>query len=86
MQLNDNQVDMRCYNTDYYRSTTYEVAWKDFNDVTSHLVNDGFILLDDSACGQNFGSAQMMHSIKKDKRFKVIAKKTNYLIQKIGNL
>ena len=62
---------------------SYEVAWKDFNNITTHLVKGGFILLDDSADGQNFGSAYMMFNIKKDKRFKVIAKNPNYLIQKV---
>jgi hypothetical protein len=62
---------------------SYEVAWKDFNNITQHLIKGGFILLDDSADGQNFGSARMMSQIKKDNRFKVIAKNPNYLIQKI---
>jgi Methyltransferase domain len=62
---------------------SYDVAWNDFNNVNSHLVKYGFILLDDSADGQHFGSAQIMDIIKKDKRFKVIAKNPNYLIQKV---
>ncbi len=62
---------------------SYEVAWKDFNNIASHLLPNGFVLLDDSADGQNFGSAKMIAQIKKDKRFKVIAKNPNYLIQKI---
>jgi hypothetical protein len=62
---------------------SYEVAWNDFNNITQHLVKGGFILLDDSADGQNFGSARMMSEIKKDNRFKVVAKNPNYLIQKI---
>lgn len=62
---------------------SYEIAWKDFNNITTHLVKGGFVLLDDSADGQNFGSAHMMSSIKKDKRFKVIAKNPNYLIRKV---
>ncbi len=63
---------------------SYEVAWNDFLQVSSHLVVGGFILLDDSADGQNFGSAQMMAQIKKDGRFRVIAKNPNYLVQKTG--
>ena len=62
---------------------SYEVAWKDFNNTASYLVQKGFILLDDSADGQNFGSSQMMNEIKKDKRFKVVFKNPNYLIQKV---
>jgi hypothetical protein len=62
---------------------SYEVAWKDFNNIASHLLPNGFVLLDDSADGQSFGSAKMIAQIKKDKRFKVIAKNPNYLIQKI---
>ncbi len=61
---------------------SYEVAWGDFINVASHLAMHGFILLDDSGDGQNFGSARMMEQIKKDKRFRVIAMKPNYLIQK----
>lgn len=63
---------------------SYEVAWHDFTNVTEYLVKDGFILLDDSADGSKFGSAKMMHAIKKDKRFKVVDKNPNYLIQKIS--
>ncbi len=62
---------------------SYDVAWKDFNNVVTNLVKDGYILLDDSGDGQNFGSAKMMSHIKKDKRFKIIAKNPNYLIQKV---
>jgi hypothetical protein len=62
---------------------SYEVAWNDFNHVTKHLLKGGFILLDDSADGQNFGSAYMMPDIKKNKRFKVVAKNPNYMIQKV---
>ncbi|MBX7241979.1 MAG: class I SAM-dependent methyltransferase [Bacteroidia bacterium] len=62
---------------------SYEVAWKDFNNIAIHIVKGGFILLDDSADGENFGSAHMMTNIKKDKRFKVIAKSPTYLIQKV---
>lgn len=62
---------------------SYEVAWKDFNNVTMHLLKGGFILFDDSADGQNFGSAYMMSDIKRDKRFKVVTKNPNYLIQKV---
>lgn len=61
-----------------------EVAWNDFTNVAAHLLPGGFILLDDSGDGQNFGSAQMMSEIKKDKRFEIVAKKPNYLIRKIG--
>jgi hypothetical protein len=62
---------------------SYEVAWKDFNNIDANLIENGFILLDDSADGQYFGSAKMMADIKNDKRYKVIAKNPNYLIQKI---
>lgn len=63
---------------------SYSTAWNDFNHVAQHLIKGGFILLDDSADDDLFGSAQMMKEVKKDNRFKVIAKKPNYLIQKIG--
>jgi Methyltransferase domain len=62
---------------------SYEVAYKDFNNVAAHLTKKGFVLLDDSADGQNFGSSRMMAAIKKDKRVRVVAKNPNYLIQKI---
>ena len=60
-----------------------DVAWNDFEKVATHLVKDGFILLDDSGDRQNFGSAQMMSTIKSDKRFIVVAKNPNYLIRKV---
>jgi hypothetical protein len=63
---------------------SYAVARSDFNHVASHLLVGGFILLDDSADDDQFGSATMMSEIKKDNRFKVVAKNPNYLIQKIG--
>lgn len=63
---------------------SHEVAWHDFTQAAAHLTNHGFILLDDSAEGKAFGSARMMTAIKKDPRFRVVAKKPNYLIQKIS--
>ncbi len=60
-----------------------EGALNDFQNVVNHLVKGGYILLDDSADHLNFGSAKMMSDIKNDKRFKVVAKNPNYLIQKI---
>lgn len=62
---------------------SYEVAWNDFIHVTKHLVKGGFILFDDSADSDQFGSALMMKDIKKDKRFEVIAQNPNYLIRKL---
>jgi len=62
---------------------SYDEAWNDFNNVTSHLVKHGYILFDDSADGQKFGSAHIMSTIKKDKRLKIIAKNPNYLVQKV---
>ena len=56
----------------------------DFKNVADHLVKGGFILLDDSADHMNYGSSKMMEIIKKDKRFKIVSKKPNYLLQKIG--
>ncbi len=63
---------------------SYESAWKDFNHVDEFLVPKGFILLDDSADDQSFGSAKMMKEIKKDSRYKIVGKNPNYLIQKIA--
>jgi hypothetical protein len=62
---------------------SYETAWNDFNNVTLHLAKNGFILLDDSGDNNHFGSARMMRKIKKDKRFKIVEKYPNYLLQKI---
>lgn len=61
----------------------YEVAWQDFQNIAQHLVVGGYVLLDDSADTDIFGSAKMMKEIKKDSRFRVVAKKPNYLVQKI---
>jgi hypothetical protein len=63
---------------------SFEVAWNDFKNVADHLVKCGFILLDDSADHMNYGSSKMMEAIKKDKRFKIVSKNPNYLLQKIG--
>ena len=62
---------------------SYEVAKKDVEQVTQHLALHGFMLLDDSADNEHFGSALLMKELKKDPRFKVIAKNPNYLIQKV---
>ena len=62
---------------------SHEIAWRDFVNVSQFLLKDGYILLDDSADYMNFGSAKMIAEIKKDKRFKIVDKKPNYLIQKI---
>ena len=62
---------------------SYAVARSDFNHVARHLMKGGFILLDDSADDDQFGSAHLMTEIKQDARFKVVGKNPNYLIQKI---
>lgn len=63
---------------------SYKSARSDFNHVAKHLVQGGYILFDDSADGQKFGSAQMMSEVKQDNRFLVVAKNPNYLFQKIS--
>lgn len=63
---------------------SYPVAWSDFNHVARHLMKGGFILFDDSADHDRFGSATMMSDIKKNSRYRVVAKNPNYLIQKIN--
>lgn len=62
---------------------SYEIAWRDFMNISQFLLKNGYILLDDSADYMNFGSAKMIADIKKDKRFRIVDKKPNYLIQKI---
>ncbi len=63
---------------------SYEVAKKDFENVAQHLALHGFILFDDSADTDCFGSALMMKEIKQDPRFNVVAKNPNYLIQRVS--
>lgn len=62
---------------------SYDVAWKDFNDVSKYVLKNGYVLLDDSADGLNLGSSKMMAEIKKDPRYMVVAKNPNYMLKKV---
>lgn len=63
---------------------SYEAAKRDFENVHRFLKINGFILFDDSADGSAFGSARLMEEIKKNKRYRIVDKNPNYLIQKIS--
>lgn len=63
---------------------SYEGAMLDVEHTARFLVKNGFMLLDDSADHLSFGSAAMMREIKQDRRFRVINKNPNYLIQRVG--
>ena len=62
---------------------TYDYTRCDFENVVRHLVPGGFILMGDTWDGSDFGSARLMAEIKKNKTFRMVAKKPNHLIQKL---
>jgi hypothetical protein len=62
---------------------SYEQTKKDFENIDSKLLVDGFVLIDDSAKGMNFGSAKFIKDLLKKKNYKFIDSNPNYLFQKI---
>jgi hypothetical protein len=62
---------------------SFEQSKKDFENVAEYLVPNGFILFDDSAQYYSYGSAQLMNTIKKDKRFKVLENRHNWLVERV---
>lgn len=61
----------------------YDYTRKDFENTDQFLEKNGFILFDDSADYEDFGSAQFMKDMKDNKNYKLIVKNPNYLFQKI---
>lgn len=61
---------------------TYEQALKDYRHVMEYLVPGGFLLLDDSASTNHFGSAKLAHQLKTEHQLKLIDNSYNHLFQK----
>lgn len=61
---------------------TYEFAKRDFCHVDEFLLQDGFILFDDSFDANPFGLTPLMQEIERDPRYRVVARNPNYLFQK----
>lgn len=59
----------------------YEYVKRDFENISKHLMKDGFILFDDSWDKAGFGSSKFMQEVKEDGRFRFIDKNPNYLFQ-----
>lgn len=62
---------------------SFEQTKKDFENVSSKLNLNGFILIDDSAKYMRYGSAKFVKEILKNPNFKLIDANPNYLFQKI---
>ncbi|NHM00504.1 class I SAM-dependent methyltransferase [Flavobacterium difficile] len=63
---------------------SYEQTKKDFENVASRLMVNGYVLIDDSAKNMTFGSAKFIKEIQKNKDFKLIDSNPNFLFQKIN--
>jgi hypothetical protein len=61
---------------------TYEYAKRDFENTDQCLVKGGFILFDDSADYETFGSAELMKELKRRSDYEVVLKNPNYLFRK----
>jgi hypothetical protein len=62
----------------------YDFAKRDFENADRSLEKGGFLFFDDSSDFSDFGCAQLMKEILKDKRYKLVIKNPNYLFQKIS--
>ena len=60
----------------------YDFARRDFENVARLLLLGGYILLDDSAMYQQFGSAQLAREIRQGSEFQVVRRNPNYLFRK----
>jgi hypothetical protein len=58
---------------------SYAAAKRDVENVARHLLPGGFILLDDSAKGLPFGSAELAVELSRDARFMVVRRNPNLL-------
>lgn len=61
---------------------SYEAARTDFENCAAHLLPGGFILLDDSASSDAFGSAQLANELRAHPDFEVVFTNPNYLLRK----
>jgi len=62
---------------------SYEQTKKDFENVDSKLLKDGFVLIDDSSKNLQFGSAKYITKILKNPKYKLVLANPNYLFKKI---
>ncbi len=62
---------------------TYEFVKRDFENINRNLLQNGFILFDDSADHWNFGSSTFMKEMKNNKDYIIVFKNPNYLFKKI---
>ena len=60
----------------------YDFAKRDFENVAKFLLPGGFVLLDDSAKHQAFGSARLAQEIRKHPDFEVVLANPHYLFRK----
>jgi len=60
-----------------------EQTRKDFENVSSKLLRNGFVLIDDSAKHLPYGSAKFVKEVLKNPDFKLVDANPNYLFQKI---
>jgi len=63
---------------------TYEFAARDFANTDKWLVPGGFILFDDSADGSRWEVCRVIEEIVDSRRYRVVAKAPNYLVQKLS--
>ncbi len=59
----------------------YDLCKQELELLVPHFITGSKILLDDSAKGQNFGSARLAQEIKSDARFSIISAKGNLLFE-----
>jgi Methyltransferase domain len=62
---------------------SYHQTKKDFENVNTKLLVNGFVLIDDSARNMKFGSAKFIKELLKNPNYKCIDYNPNYLFQKI---
>ena len=63
---------------------TYEFAARDFHNTDKWLVPGGFILFDDSADGSRWEVCRVVEEVVNSRRYRVVAKAPNYLVQKLS--
>jgi predicted O-methyltransferase YrrM len=63
---------------------TEEYAARDFANCDRYLVPGGLILFDDSADDSDWEVREVIRSIKRNRRYEVVAKNPNYLVRKLA--
>lgn len=62
----------------------YDFARRDVENCLAGLVAGGFLLLDDSADGSQYGSSRLARELLGDSRLRLVEKFPNYLFQRVG--